>query len=171
MKEDASGTLSGRDSPGLSGIKWDSAGFQGSSGADVTARPGGRGLPSTASRMAATASGERPFLTGAWPVGRPRAGRVLVRRLRCRALPLEAELVGAFDALENQRQAGELCRRHGLLAPAEIGQGGERQRPQGLDQDEPRPALGSLAERTAPTPRSRGRSPAARRIRSRRFLV
>ena len=64
---DTPDTFSGRDSPGLSGINWDwdSAGFQGSTGADVTARAGRRGLPSTASRMAATASGERPFLTGA----------------------------------------------------------------------------------------------------------
>ena len=31
--------------------KWVSAGFQGSTGADVTARSGRRGLPSTTSRM------------------------------------------------------------------------------------------------------------------------
>ena len=77
MEEDASDTFSGRDSPGLSGIKWDSAGFHGSTGADETARPGGRGLPSTASRMAATASGERPFLTGAWPGAWPAPGAAL----------------------------------------------------------------------------------------------
>ena len=74
---DASGTLSGRDSPGLSGINWDSAGFHGSTGADETARSGGRGLPSTASRMAATASGERPFLGGAWPGACPAPGAAL----------------------------------------------------------------------------------------------
>ena len=70
LGRDTPDTFSERDSPGLSGInwdKWDSATFQGSTGADETARSGGRGLPSTTSRMAATASGERPFLTGAWP--------------------------------------------------------------------------------------------------------
>ena len=77
---DTPGTFSERDSPGLSGINWDnwdSAGFQGSTGADTTARAGGRGLPSTTSRMAATASGERPFLTGAWPVAWPAPGAAL----------------------------------------------------------------------------------------------
>ena len=33
---------------------------------------------------------------------------------------------------------------------AELGEGGERQRPQGLDQDEPRATLGALAERAHP---------------------
>ena len=88
-------------------------------------------------------------LACAWPA--PGAALAAFRRrLRRRPLPLESELVGAFDALENQRQAGKLFRRRRRLALAEFGHGGERHRPQGLDQDEPRAAFGSLAERPHP---------------------
>ena len=169
MKEDTSDTFSGRDSPGLSGIKWDSAGFHGSTGADVTGGRGRKRNPTTASSMRSTVSGERPFLGGAWPGACPAPGAALAA-LAAALLPREAELVGALDALENQRQAGELFRRHGLLALAEFGHGGERHRPQGLDQDEPRAALGRSP--SARTHISLARSVSCCwRIRSRTFLV
>ena len=159
---DASDTFSGRDSPGLSGINWDSRdseGFHGSTGADVTGGRGRKRNPTTASSMRSTVSGERPLPGRCLARRLPRAGRGL-GFLGRRLLPREAELVGAFDALENERETGELFRRRGLLSHTELGEGGERHRPQGLDQDEPRPAFGTLAERAHPTSRWHGRPPA-----------
>ena len=145
---DTPDTFSGRDSPGLSGInwdKWDSAGFQGSTGADVTARAGRRGLPSTTSRMAATASGERPFLTGAWPApGAALAASFAAARSRSRrslsvpSMRLRTSARRASSAVDT----GSSRRLRSARA--------ESQRPQGLDQDEPRPALRTRAERTHP---------------------
>ena len=67
-----------------------------------------------------------------------------------RLLALDAEPVGAFDAVEREREAGEVLRRHRLRALAEVGHRAERQRSQGLDCDEGATALGAGLPRAHP---------------------
>ena len=81
------------------------------------------------------ADGFDPF--GMRHTGRAR-GRSVVRcgGIGHRLLSLDTEPVGAFDAVECEREAGEVLRRHRLRALAEVGHRAERQRSQGLDCDE-----------------------------------
>ena len=80
---------------------------------------------------------------------------VLAARLGHRPLPppltLDAEPVGALDALEREREAAELHRGHRLGALAELGHGAERQRPQGLDGDARTVRLGARLTRALPS--------------------
>ena len=80
-------------------------------------------------------------------------------------LALDAELVGAFDAVEREGEAAEVLRRHRLLARAELGHGAERQRSQGLDRDEGAKPLGAGVAVRVPIPRQSDRSRAAGQIR------
>ena len=87
------------------------------------------------------ADGFDPF--GMRHTGRAR-GRPGVRGgIGHRLLALDTEPVGGFDAVEREREAGEVLRRHRLRALAELGHRNQRQRPQGLDCDERATALGA----------------------------
>ena len=83
------------------------------------------------------------------PFGMRHTGRACGRSVvRCggigrRLLALDAEPVRAFDAVEREREAGEVLGRHRLLARAELGHRAERQRSQGLDCDEGAKPLGA----------------------------
>ena len=67
-----------------------------------------------------------------------------------RLLALDAEPVGAFDAVEREGKAAEVLGRHRLLARGELGHRAERQRSQGLDRDERATPLGAGIARALP---------------------
>ena len=67
-----------------------------------------------------------------------------------RLLALDAEPVGGFDAVQRERKAAEVLRRHWLRALAEVGHRGQRQRSQGLDRDEGAKPLGGGVARALP---------------------
>ena len=79
-----------------------------------------------------------------------RSGVRVGGRIGRRLLALDAEPVGAFDAVEREREAGEVLRRHRLRALAEVGHRAERQRSQGLDRDERATPFGAGLPRALP---------------------
>ena len=90
------------------------------------------------------------------PFGMRHTGRACGRSVvRCgsighRLLSLDAEPVGAFDAVERERETAEVLGRHRLRALAEVSHRAERQRSQGLDCDEGTSAFGTWLPRALP---------------------
>ena len=138
-RECAGGAAVGGSGAGFGGVT-------GESSAEAAAHPECRRRRVCAPReevpLKSPADGLDPF--GMRHTGRAR-GQPGVRGggIGCRLLALDAEPVGAFDAVEREREAAEVLGRHRLLALAKLGHRAERQRSQGLDRDERAAPLGA----------------------------